>query len=80
MQLNHRMIRSIGTSIVALFLVAGAAFATSTFMSAPAADSLPAGLSEDATDDASFEAETEEPTATDGTEDETAEPTGSLET
>ena len=32
MKSTHRIVRSAGTSVVALFLIAGAAFATSTFV------------------------------------------------
>jgi hypothetical protein len=42
MQPSHRLIRSIGTAIVVLFLVAGAAFATSSFIeTARQADTAP---------------------------------------
>ena len=61
MNLNTRVIRPIGSAIVALFLVAGAAFATSSFVATSTRhiDSAPAALDATATDGATAPAATE---------------------
>jgi hypothetical protein len=82
MKLNSRMIRPIGTSIVAVFLVAGAAFATSTFVGGSRhTDAVPAALDVPASDDTNAEsaepgetAEVEADAPSAGTEGESAEP------
>ncbi len=84
MKTTHKMIRSIGTSLVALFLIAGAAFATTAVVGgshrptnvAPAAQNENEDASE--TPEATDAVETEDRTETDGVETaeaaETAEP------
>ena len=66
MKHTHRMLRSIGTSLVALFLIAGASFATTAFVGGRhTATTVPAAqeLATDALE--TDEVETEEPTETD---------------
>lgn len=75
MKTTHRMIRSIGTSLVALFLIAGASFATTTFVGgARHTDTVPAAQNQE---DASDALETEDPSET--ADDETAEPAETAE-
>lgn len=63
MDSKRKLIRSAGTSVVALFLIAGAAFATSAFVgSARQVDSAPAGASSSESPEASDELGTEDAT------------------
>ena len=73
MRSSNTMIRSVGTATVALFLVAGAALATSSFVAGGrTADTAPAAATDDATE---TPGSTEEPTGTPEAE----EPTGTPE-
>ena len=80
MQSRTSIIRAAGTSVVALFLVAGAALATSSVVGqGPSSDAQPVSI-ESASAEPTDEVETEEPTE-DATDDlETEEPTDGLET
>src|SRR5690242_20514370 len=76
MRSTHTIVRSAGTSAVALFLIAGAALATSNAVgNRPDASAQPVSV-DSASTEPTDELETEEPTD----EVETAEPTDELET